>query len=167
MLGQYEHFPKTIHGSICFSTSTSTKTTQQTLIETLCSINHEKLKFQEVTNSVAENCTVIFEFGIADGKGFNYLNAEETRKTLRVIRSTPPRTLDFLCDTRYYRDPDVRKTALRFDYYMLRFAFDPRQVEIMISHEKGPRRIAPEEIINFVSGRINAMSSRRVLKKLE
>ncbi len=166
MFGQYEHFPKTVHGSAFFSTLTSTKTTQQTLVNVLCSINRERLKFEDITDSIAENCTVIFEFGIADGNGFTYLNAEETTKTLKAIRGTPLRTLDFLCDARYYRDPDIKKTALRFDYYMLRFVFDLQQLEMVISHEKGPRRISPEELIQFVAGRINTMSSRRILKRL-
>ena len=167
MLGHYEHFPNAIHGSSRFITSTSTKVIQETLMKTLFTINDETFKLEDITYPTVPNCTVIFEFGIAEGNGFNYLTAEETNKSLKTLRKTPLRMLDFLCDIRYYRNPEKRKTALRFDYYMLRFIFDPQQMDVQISHEKGPRRVAPDDVINFIAERVNNTSSKKILKILE
>jgi hypothetical protein len=166
MLGHYDHFPKTIHGSSCFVASTSTKKMQETLMKTLLVINDETFKLEDITYPTIPRCTVIFEFGIADGNGFNYLNEEETKKSLKLLRKAPFETMDFLCDIRYYRNSEEKKTALRFDYYMLRFIFDPEQMEIRISHEKGPRRVTPDDFIHFIAKRINNASSKEILKTL-
>jgi hypothetical protein len=167
MFGQYEHFPKTIHVGSRFATQVPTKTIQENLIRALHTINSESFKLQDITYPMIPNCTAIFELGIADGEGFNYLTTEETDKSIRAIHKTPPQTLDFFLDIRYYRDPKERKTALRFDYYMLRFVFDAQQMEIQISHEKGPRRVTPDDLITFIAEKINHTSPKKMLETLE
>jgi hypothetical protein len=111
-------------------------------------------------------CAVIFEFGIAEGSDFNYLDDEEVSRVMNNINRKPFPILDFLLVTRYYKTQEQKRRPLRFDYYMLRFIFD-RHVEIRVFHEKGPMRMLPEEISDFVVERINETVSKRILKPLE
>jgi len=167
MLGHYENFPATIHSSSGYATSISNKKTQETLIHVLLSANKESFKIEDVAYPTIPHCTVIFEFGIADGDDFNYLNEEEANKAIKVVRKTPFETMDFLCDVRYYKKTEERKTALRFDYYMLRFTFGINQMLIQVSHEKGPRHLTPDDLIHFLIERINRASPKKILRELE
>jgi hypothetical protein len=57
-----------------------------------------------------------------------------------------------------------KKTPLRFDYYMMRFIFNKDSMEIQIFHERGPRYISPEDITDFIGGKINERFSKKILK---
>jgi len=110
-------------------------------------------------------CETIFEFGIAQNGGFNYLDEEEKNKTLAIIKKSPLHIMDFLCAIRYYRMEEQERRPLKFDYYMLRFIFDRNAIEIRIFHERGPMRISPEEIADFIASKTNQAFSKRILKR--
>ena len=167
MLGRFEHFPATIHGSRIFITTMTAKRMQETVLRTLLIVNSATFKLEEITHPTIPQVTVVFEFGIADRDCFNYLNQQNVNEALRTIRKTALSTLDFLCDIRYYREDGEKKKALRFDYYMLRFVFEDKRVAAQISHEKGPRHLAPEDVIQFVALKINENVSKRALREAE
>jgi hypothetical protein len=50
---------------------------------------------------------------------------------------------------------------------MLRFTFNPKFLELQLFHERGPMRILPEELVDFVIKKINDAFNRRVLKPLK
>jgi hypothetical protein len=165
MLGVYESFPENVHKIADFATLTPTKRLQQTLVQVLHKLN-ETTSLDSTTSPATSQCAVIFEFGIAEGNDFNYLDDEEVSRVMNNISRKPLPIVDFLLVIRYYKTQEQKRSPLRFDYYMLRFAFD-KHLEIRVFHEKGPMRMLPEEIIDLIVSRINETVSKRVLRPLE
>ena len=165
MLGLYENFPKQIHRKTLFATSLSNRTLQRTLTQILQKLNNQSFSLEEVCDVSMSHCITIFEFGIAEDLVFNYLDRQEEKRVLKVIRKRPFSVIDFFCAIRYYRIQNNRKKPLKFDYYMLRLLFNNKiSMEIRVFHERGPRHISPEELIRFVASKINEKFSRKKLK---
>jgi hypothetical protein len=164
MLGFYESFPKNVHTMAYFRNAASKKRLQRALTQTLHKLNNETFSLEDVTGPSVPQCTVILEFGIADEVNFNYLDEKETNKAFKVINKKPFKIMDFFCAIRYYKTQNKKKTPLKFDYYMLRFTFNKKSTEIQVFHERGPRHVSPEEIVNFVVNKINEKFSRKILK---
>jgi hypothetical protein len=167
MLGFYENFPVNIHRIENFTTPLSSKKLQQRLIQVLHDINRRTLSFEEIAYPTVPECTIIFEAGLAEAKSFNYIDEEEAKKVLRVLRKGALRSMDFFCAVRYYKGTAEKKAPLKFDYYMMRAVFGKNAVEIRVFHERGPRYISPEDIITFLANEVNKTSSRRILKRVE
>jgi hypothetical protein len=167
MLGFYENFPKNVHKTARFATPISTKRLQQTLVQVFQGINSKTFNLEDVADPSVHQCTVMFEFGIAEVNNFNYIDSEETTKALEVINKKPLQIMDFFCAIRYYKTQNERKIPLRFDYYMIRFVFNKNSIETQVFHERGPRYISPEDIVNLVVDKINETFSKKMLKALE
>lgn len=167
MLGRYENFPAGIHRAESFTSAFSAKKLQQRLIQILSEINRKTFSFEEIANPTVPQCTILFEIGIADAKSFNYIDEEETKKALNALKKEPFRVIDFFCAVRYYKAGAERKMPLKFDYYMIRFAFSKDTMEIRVFHERGPRYISPEDITTFVVNQINKASTKKILKPAE
>jgi hypothetical protein len=165
MLGVYENFPENVHKIADLAASTPTKRLQQTLIQVLRKLN-ETASLDGLPDSAVSQCAVVFEFGIAEGGDFNYLDDEEASKVMNNISRKPLPVMDFLLVIRYYKMQEQNRSPLRFDYYMLRLTFD-KCLEIRVFHEKGPMRMLPEEVIELIVDRINETVSRRILRPLE
>lgn len=164
MLGTYNNFPKTIHGFACFTSSISIKRLQQVIVATLQKLNNENFNLEAITDPSVPQCTVSFEFGIAEAGDFNYLDTEEADKTLKTIQKEAFQTMDFLCAIQYYRTRKESKTPLRFDYYMLRFTFNESLIRAQVFHERGPRHVTPEDLVNFTVNKLNETSTKKILK---
>ncbi|MEM2975934.1 MAG: hypothetical protein QW821_05910, partial [Candidatus Bathyarchaeia archaeon] len=95
---------------------------------------------------------------------FNYLESEEIQRVLKEIRRAPLQIMDFFCALRYYREQNGKKYPLKFDYYMLRLIFNKGSVEALVFHERGPRHVSPEDLVNLIIERVNQSYSRKVLK---
>ena len=112
---------------------------------------------QTVTNTSPANCTVNFEFGIADADTFNFLDDEELRKiqkTLKQQQALP--VLDVYYVARYHlTEADGKRRPLKFDYGMLRFAFGRKNMELFIYHERGTQRIPLEDMAHFIRNQVN------------
>jgi hypothetical protein len=167
MFGFYGTFPQNVHRIEHFVTPISSRRLQQTLIQLLHELNKKTLRLEDVGTPSVTDCDTVFEFGIAEDNGFNYLDDEETTQALKIIQKSPLQILDFLCAVRYYRIVNETRKPLKFDYYMLRFTFNPKFLELQLFHERGPMRILPEELVDFVIKKINDAFSRRVLKPLK
>jgi hypothetical protein len=166
-LGYYENFPKNIHTYESFSTTISSKKLQQNLIQLLHDINRKELCFEEVANPTIPKATVIFEFGLAEDGNFNFIDENERKKVLKSLTKDRLGIMDFFCAIRYYRDNGDRKTALKFDYYLLRAIFGKNNLEIQVFHERGPRYISPQDLVDFLHNKLNWDKSKRLLKKRE
>ncbi|OGD45455.1 hypothetical protein A3K79_05975 [Candidatus Bathyarchaeota archaeon RBG_13_46_16b] len=167
MLGFYENFPETIHGIARFSVSFSTKKLQQTLIATFQKLNSKTYSIETLAAPSIRKCTVDFEFGIAEDKGFNYIDNEETAKALQALQKKPFRIMDFLCALRYHKTQAKGKTPLRFDYFMVRLSFSEDLMEIRVSHERGPRHVEPEDIIRLIVDETNQAFKKKALRMLD
>ncbi len=169
MLGIYDNFPLNIHRTETFTSPLSRKKLQQKIAQTFQKINKETLTFEEVGNPTIPNSQVIFEFGIADGSNFCYLDQEEAQKLQNALADEQLQTLDWFCLVRYYKIIEQRlKRPLKFDYYILRFGFgDKNTVELQIFHERGPRYLSPEDIAAFIARKLNGHSAKKTLKQIE
>lgn len=167
MLGFYENFPEGVHRIESFTSALSSKRLQQGLINVLSEINRKTFSFEEVANPTVPNCIIIFEVGLAEEKSFNYIDEEETRKTLKVLKKETFNVMDFFCVVRYHKAKAEKKTPLKFDYYMIRMAFNKDVVAILVFHERGPRYISPEDITTFIVRAINKTSTKKILKPVE
>lgn len=155
MLGFYENFPTNIHKIARFNISASKKSLQRVLAQTLYELNKENFSLADVAHPSVPQCTVIFEVGIAEANNFNYMDKKETSRMLKMIRKNPFQVMDFFCAIRYYKLQNKQKSPLKFDYYMLRFMFDTEATEVQVFHERGPRHISPQEIINFITEKLS------------
>ena len=166
MLGFFENFPKNIHRIQSFASAFSTKKLQQRVIQVLHDINGMKFSFEEIAHPTLPQCTIHFDIGIADTESFNYIDEEETNRVLGALRKEPFRVMDFFCAVRYYRDRADKKTPLKFDYYMVRFAFSKDTMEMRVFNERGPRYISPEDITTFLTNQINKASAKKILNPI-
>ena len=162
-LGFYENFPLNIHLVESFTSTLSSKQLQQRLIQVLFEINRGEFSFEEAANPTIPECKLIFEFGLADAEGFNYIDEEEVKKVRNLLEKEHLRTMDFFCAIRYYKGE--KKSALKFDYYLLRTVYDRDILEIQVFHKKGPRYISPEDLTLFIFNKTNESSNRKILKK--
>jgi hypothetical protein len=167
-LGFYENFPISIHRIDTFTTTLSTKQLQQKLIQVFYDLNRKEFCFEEVTNPTVPDGTVIFEFGVAESDGFNFIDEEELKKATDFISKERVASLDFFCSIRIYKGKGEARSALKFDYYMLRATFGKEALEVQVFHERGPRYISPEELTTFIYDKINETSSknRKILKRV-
>jgi hypothetical protein len=169
MLGIYDNFPLNIHQTETFTSPLSRKKLQEKIAQTFQKINREILTFEEVGNPAIPNSQVIFEFGIADGGNFCYLNQEEAQKLQNSLSNQSLQTMDWFCLIRYYKNIELKvKRPLKFDYYMLRFGFgDKGNVELQVFHERGPMYISSEDLASFIAREVNELSARKALKQIE
>jgi hypothetical protein len=164
-LGFYENFPQNIHIVETFNSTLSSKQLQRRLIQALHTANRREFSFEEIANPTVPEGKVIFEFGLAESGNFNFLDDEELKKALNFLGKERLHSMDFFCAIRYYKGNGEKKTALKFDYYMLRTVFGKGMFEVQVFHERGPRYVSPEDLVAFVFDRINEASNRKVLKK--
>ena len=83
-LGFYENFPTTVHRIDSFNSTISSKQLQLKLIQVFFESNRKEFSFEEVTNPTVPHGKVIFEFGLAESEGFNYIDERRTQKNTKV-----------------------------------------------------------------------------------
>ncbi len=162
MLGFYENFPVNVHQVASIYSTTSRRKMQKSLVRILHKFNQRKFRLEDISYPSIPKCKVVFEFGIAKSNIFNYLDTHETSKVLKIAHTDPFRIMDFFCAIRYYTMRNGKENSLKFDYYMLRFTFYDETTEILIFHERGPRHISPNELINLIIYRIGQMFPNRI-----
>ena len=162
MLGHYEQFPETVHGISHFAHKIPLKPVQQAIATALGQLNQRKCGLTEISHlDGPTDCEVDFEVGIGERTTFTFLDSIELERLRGEIAKKPLPFLDFLCVLQYHAiGKSGRRLSLRFDYFLLRFAFSGNLAEFLVSHERGPRRVHIEDLIGFV-----AVHVRRELAK--
>jgi hypothetical protein len=167
LLGRYENFPEIIHGVARFTCKSSIRTVQQTILSVLHNLNHDVCGLRVVTPHLTQECEVSFELGAAEDFDFNFLDEKELDRFQRSIVEKELSTLDFLFVARYHVVNDKgKRVPLKFDYHMLRFMFQENGMELRICHERGTQRVPLEDLVTFITKRINEELSQRQLKPL-
>jgi hypothetical protein len=152
LLGKFESFPEIVHKEKTFKTNLPTKKVQKRILKKFYSLNGKEFPSSYISNALGSNFIVIFEFGVAEGINFNYLDRSELNRYLKSLKSKNFKTLDFFLVNRYYKTrKEGRKTPLKFDYQLLRFEFPSKHLKIKVYHERGPQRIPLEELIEFLA----------------
>lgn len=166
MLGHYENFPLNIHHVETYTSSLAKRKLQERLIQTLQKINKEQLSFEQIGVPTIPDCTVIFEFGIADEGNFVFLGDETAQELQKAVTEETLQVMDWFCGIRYYRQAHPRKKPLKFDYYLLRVGFAEKcAVEFLVYHERGPRYISPQDLMAFIKQQVNEAAKRKILKQ--
>lgn len=167
MLGRYENFPEIIHGVARFTCESPIRRVQQTILAALHNLNHEVHGLSAIAPHLPQKCEVSFELGVAEDFDFNFLDKKELDRFQRSMVEKELATLDFFFVVRYHVVNDRRKRVpLKFDYHMLRFMFQENSMELRICHERGTQRVPLEDLITFITKRVNEELSQRQLKPL-
>ena len=163
MLGRYENFPETVHAVASFDYQESAKEVQKVILCTFHNLNHETCDLGAVTPYLKQKCEVGFEFGVAEGFDFNFLDKKELDQCLKIVDEKELQTLDFFFAVRYHLIREAgKRVPLRFDYHVLRFSFQESRLEMRIRHERGSQRVTLDDLTTFITKKINAeLSSRR------
>ena len=163
MLGRYEIFPENVHRITTFNFYEPAKSVQQAILSSFCRLNKESFDVGAITPYLQQPCEVSFEFGVADGFDFVFLDDAELKKCLEQIDESEFQVLDFFFTVRYYRFKGSRKIPLRFDYTVIRFRFYEDHLEARIRHEKGTQRISLDDLTAFIAKQINVELSSKGL----
>jgi hypothetical protein len=167
LLGRYQNFPETVHGVTRFGYQTPTRDIQKAILCILHRLNKETFSLGTVTPYLKQKCEVGFEFGVAEGVGFNFLDQTELERCLESVNEAEAEILDFFFAVRYHRAGDGgKRVPLRFDYYVLRFLFQESSLEMRIRHERGPRRVPLDDLTEFLVEQMNVELSQRQLTPL-
>jgi hypothetical protein len=164
-LGIYATFPENIHHLDHYQSFASIKQLQRAIIQFLGAINRKELAFEQISIPTIPDGIVIFEFGLAEEAGFNYLSSEEVNRALEFLDHENANTLDFFCSIRYYRDTGAKRVALKFDYYMIRAVFAKGSLELKVFHERGPRYLSPEDVTTFIVKGVNSESNKKIIRE--
>ncbi len=167
LLGYYSNFPTEIHRKARYHYQTSTRQLQERIARTLYGLNKETIDLKKLTISSSSKCFVNFEFGIAEHDAFNFFDSEELQRFQKSLNESKESShnLDFYFAIRYsVMTAEGKRKPLRYDYLLLRFAFRRRIMEIIIVHERGPRRIPLEDLTFYVTNRINTELKQNGLK---
>ncbi len=156
MLGHYEQFPETVHGISHFTHKIPLKPVQQAIATAFGQLNQKKCGLTEISHvDGPTDCEVDFEVGIGERATFTFLDSIELERLRGEIAKKPLPFLDFLCVLQYHTIGESgRRHSLRFDYFLLRFAFAKNLAEFLVSHERGPRRVHVEDLIGFVTAQV-------------
>ena len=150
MLGKFENFPIFVHKTKTFKIDSPLISVQKKIIKSLYNLNGRELPSSRIFSGMGGGFSIIFEIGVADGANFNYLDETELDRYLNYLKNESFRVLDFFLVNRYYTtDDEKRRKPLKFDYQMMRLEFSNDKLIIKIYHERGPRRIQLEELIDF------------------
>jgi hypothetical protein len=166
LLGCYENFPKNIHNTSLFQYQDSTKGLQQAILCAFHRLNNETIDIGTVTPYLKQNCKVGFEFGVADGLDFNFLDQNELALCMKSVTENGLQVLDFFFAVRYHIIKNNKLVPLRFDYHVLRFVFQEGGLELQIRHEKGTQRVPLDDLTEFLIKQINAELSKKQLAPL-
>jgi len=167
MLGRYQDFPTNIEGFARYTYPASTQTLQMAITQSLYTLNKQTIGIETITETGPTNCTVNFEFGVADADTFNFLDTEELKIIQKTLKQQALLVLDVYFVVRYQTSqPDGKHRPLKFDYGMLRFAFGRENMELFVYHERGTQRIPLDNLAAFLKDQINQQLVKKQKKTL-
>jgi hypothetical protein len=167
LLGLFENFPKQVHALASFEHQETVKDVQKAVLCTFHRLNNEVFDLGVITPFLTQQCKVGFEFGVAEGFDFSFLDQNELDHCLKFVDGNEMQTLDFFFVVRYHiSGEDGKWIPLRFDYHVLRFVFHENKLEMRIRHERGSQRVTPDDLTDYITKKINSELSRRQLMPL-
>jgi len=167
LFGRYKKFPENVHSIARINFQDPAKSVQQAILCVFHRLNYEVHDLDAVTPYLKQKCEVSFEFGVAKGDAFNFLDKNELDQCLQRIEENDFQTLDFFFVVLYHTNTDSGdRVPFRFDYHVLRFTFQEDWLEMRIRHEKGTQRVLLDDLTDFIVKRINAEFSGRRLNPL-
>jgi hypothetical protein len=154
LFGLYEDFPDVHHGVAHFQCAAPTQDLQRMLLQFLRRLN-EKRENPSLAEFTKHKVRVEFDVGVADGSSFDYLDKANLERCLSEVSKSALPVLDLFVVVRYYVPDGAKRKPLKFDYYLVRTLFREKEFEMLVHHEKGPRHLAVEELVELFFNRIN------------
>jgi hypothetical protein len=123
---------------------------------------------KQLTKASPLNCQANLELGIAEEDTFTFLDKEELNRLETSLKTEGAvSVLDFFCALRYHTTaPNGKTKPLKFDYILLRFAFQRKTLELFLAHERGIQRTPLEDFAIFLINRINNELVERKIRPL-
>ncbi len=169
MLGRYQNFPESVHRIVHFTHKISVRKLQDIILKTFNKLNESSIKLDAVIPFSSGKWHVNFEFGVADGLTFNFIDKEEVERVQDMMSKEALSILDFFCITGitgYQTVNNGKRVPRKFDYHFLRFIFYRNGMELRIVHERGSQRIPLEELAIFIKRCINDELSKGGMRQL-
>ena len=166
MLGFYKDFPAFPHAKAEYTCTASAVTLQKAIINAVFNLNQQEFDLDAIAPTKI-SCRIGFEFGVAEGSNFDFLDSEEIERFRKSLnRKEGLACLDFLCIIKYHVTNHGKKQPLKFDNYMLRFIFQKPHAQLNVFHEKGTQRLSLEELVEFLTKQVNAQLEKMEAKPL-
>jgi hypothetical protein len=167
LLGLYQNFPQQVHAVASFEHQESAKDVQKAVLCAFQQLNNEVCDLGAINPFLTQQCEVGFEFGVAEGFDFSFLDQKELDRCLKFVDENELQKLDFFFVVRYHLVKEGgKRVPLRFDYHVLRFVFQENRLEMRIRHERGSQRVTPDDLTNYITKKINSELARRQLMSL-
>jgi hypothetical protein len=168
-LGALDQFPIVLHARGSFLYDINPDSLQKIVISAMADLQREK---RQTKITVADRPgyfegVVKFRLGIANGVGFDVLDAHEEDRVLKRIENLGPfNTMDLAFNLDYKINDRILHKVHR-DRYILRLVFQPGRFEVLVHHIKGIRRVEPDELVRLFVERINSVLARGKYDHLE
>lgn len=156
-LGTLFEFPRLLHGRASLTFDASPVSLQKALLRSLSSL--QTLSFpQEVTVADREGYSsgaIQIRVGIGDGEGFDFLDEREEERVLSRIENLGPfDNLDLSFHLQYLIEGSAERRVHR-DRYLVRLVFQPGNIEVLLHHLKGLRRVEGNELVDLIISHLN------------
>ena len=162
-------FPTVLHARASFSFDINPGSLQKTLVHVLSSLRDSPISM-EITVANLDGYSlgrVDFKIGVGNGEGFDILDDSEVERILdRIENRGSFDTLDLAFHLHYVIE-DGRSHKVHEDHYIMRFAFRPGRVELLVHHLKGMRRVDSVELVRLLLRQLNTELSRMRLPEVE
>jgi hypothetical protein len=165
-LGIFTNFSPMIHGFAKASFTCHTHEAQQVLLDTFEELNgHQETRNLSVGEREGEiDGRMGFEVGLAEGNFFVYFDKETSAGLASFLEQQKRfRPLDFLLIATYYYTRKEKEVPLKFDYHILRFLFGHNELDVVLHHVKGTRRLPIDELLTMFFDRFERKVKERHL----
>ena len=99
--------------------------------------------------------------GIGNQTVFDLLDGREEDRVLRRIKEQDPFPVLDLALNIHYTVEDRKRHSARGDGYIVRFSFQPGNLELLIHHLRGIKRTAPDELVRLLVEMVNLQLGRK------
>lgn len=168
-LGRLEQFPPVLHCRASFLSDINPGSLQKILVSALSSFQKTPMS-REITVADRDGYSpgrVVFKIGIGNGERFDIFDHREEERVLKRIENLGSFNLLDLVFHLHYALDDGKRHRVHEDHYVVRLAFQPGRLEILLHHLKGVRRIQPDELVQLVIKQINRELERNKYSELE
>jgi hypothetical protein len=154
-LGEFAHFPTTVHGIGRIAFRCRASEIKQAIVETMRELDGRQ-QFVPLSISGLQgevDGRMGFEVGAANGVVFERLD-EAAASALReyVSKNEDLRVLDFMLIVTYHYHGVKRQLPVRFDHHHIRFSFlrGEKVGDVLIHHIRGTRRLPFDELLQAI-----------------
>ncbi len=161
-LGALQRFPTMLHARASFLYDINSSSLQKVLVSAIKFLQ-ETPRAQEITVADLDGYSeghVSFKLGIGNGDGFDTFDSKEEERILKRIENNGPFSNLDLAFHLHYTINDGRRHRVHEDHYIVRLAFQPGRVEVLVHHLKGVKRIQPDELVRLVLRELNGELER-------